>query len=139
MFTNYTLKFIFCLLKKEPIKVSHHLNYSSKKWGNIFSLLLHAHTHHTHTHTLTVPLIVRGLPDVYIEKLLVFLAQRLTTSPHLQFYLAWCVELLTAHTAQLKEDSSAIMAPLRDLLKSIVQKKNDLGKMSVNYIGSHIV
>ncbi len=82
-----------------------------------------------HTHIHTVPLIVQNLPNVYIEKLLVFLAQRLDSSPHLQFYLTWCVELLTAHCSQLKESSASLMAPIRDLQKSITQKKADLGKM----------
>jgi len=83
-----------------------------------------------------VQLLVQSLPDVYVEKLLVFLAQRLDNSPHLQFYLSWSVSLLTTHTTGLRERSSTLMAAIRDLQKSIAQKKTDLGKMYLKFLFS---
>jgi len=77
----------------------------------------------------TVQLIVQNLPEVYVEKLLPFLAERLDSSPHLQFYLHWCTQLLTTHGGRLKERSSSNMAVVHDLQKSILQKLLDLGKM----------
>ena len=64
-----------------------------------------------------------------MDKLLPFLAERLDSSPHLQFYLHWCTQLLTVHGGRLKERSSSIMAVVRDLQKSILQKQSDMGKM----------
>ena len=77
----------------------------------------------------TVQLILQNLPEVYLEKLLTFLADCLDNSPHLQFYLHWCTQLLTTHGDKLKENFSSIMTAVRDLQKSILQKQADIGKM----------
>lgn len=79
----------------------------------------------------TVPLVVRYLPDVYVEKLVSFLADRIDHSPHLQFYVRWCRELLCVHGDRLKERSSEVMASLRDVQKSILQKQRDIGALYV--------
>lgn len=85
-------------------------------------------------HTLTVGLIIRYLPDVYVNKLIPFLAERLDHAPHLQFYVRWCRELLCAHGDGLKERSSEVIGALRDLQKSILQKQRDIGTLYVNII-----
>ncbi len=72
---------------------------------------------------------VQNLPDVYIEKLLPALAERLDNSPHLQFYLSWCTAVLTTHGNHIKASASSNMAALRDLQKSVVQKQVDLGRV----------
>lgn len=76
-----------------------------------------------------VKLVVQNLPEVYVEKLLPFLAEKLDGSPHLQFYLQWCTAALTTHGTVLKNRASSLMASLRDLQKSIVLKQIDLGKL----------
>ncbi len=140
-----------CSISSSFVKGLHTFYYPS--WFNctgtglnlyycIFMFLFHIYAHtytHTYTHN-TVALIVRSLPDAYVEKLLMFLAQQVASSPHLQFYLAWSAELLTAHCAHLKESSSNILASIRDLQKSITQKQNDLGRMWVCalYIASYV-
>ena len=105
-------------------------------------LLIHTCTHHTHTNTIlslslshslthSVGLVIRYLPDVYINKLIPFLAEGLDHTPHLQFYVQWCRELLCAHGDSLKERSSEIMGSLRDLQKSVLQKQRDIGSLYV--------
>lgn len=86
----------------------------------------------TRAYMYTVALVVQELPDVYVEKMLPFLAERLDNSAHLQFYLRWCTLLLTYHGTKLKQKASSLMASLRDLQKSILQKQADLGKMYVH-------
>ena len=86
---------------------------------------------HTHTHSLAVGLVVRYLPDVYVDKLVSFLAERIDHAPHLQFYIRWCRELLCVHGDRLKERSSEIVASLRDLQKSVLQKQADIGLLYV--------
>ena len=88
-------------------------------------------TPHSHTHTLTVGIVIRYLPDVYVNKLVSFLAERLDHAPHLQFYVRWCRELLCVHGDSLKERSSEVMASLRDLQKSVLQKQRDIGILYV--------
>lgn len=78
-----------------------------------------------------VPLVVQELPEIYVKKLLPFLADQLENSAHLQFYLRWCTLLLTFHGTVMKQRASSLMAPLQHLQKSILQKQADLGKMCV--------
>ena len=79
--------------------------------------------------TADVELIVQNLPLSLVERFLSVLAERVESSPHLQFYLHWCVSLLKYHTTHLRERSSSIAASIRDLQKSIVQKQTDLGRI----------
>ena len=79
----------------------------------------------------SVQLIAQSLSAAYVEKMVEFLAIKLETSCHLQFYLTWCSHLLSAHGGYLKEHSASIMSKLRDLQKSIVEKHSDLGAFNV--------
>ena len=51
---------------------------------------------------VAVGVVCGSLPDLYVEKLLGFLASCLETSSHLQFYLSWTQKLLMLHTQKLK-------------------------------------
>ena len=85
-----------------------------------------------------VQLVAQSLSAVYVEKMVEYLAIKLESSCHLQFYLSWCNHLLTAHGTYLKEHSASNMSKLRDLQKSIVEKQNDLGSLWVVLCGSLI-
>ena len=99
-------------------------------WYFLSSLLFHSSANTSSLlFSSTVQLILQNLPEVYLEKLLTFLAECLDNSPHLQFYLHWCTQLLTTHGDKLKENFPSIMTAVRDLQKSILQKQADIGKM----------
>uniref|UniRef100_A0A3P8SH77 PWP2 small subunit processome component n=1 Tax=Amphiprion percula TaxID=161767 RepID=A0A3P8SH77_AMPPE len=49
-----------------------------------------------------------SLPDVYVEKLLGFVASCLEKSGHLQFYLTWAQNLLMLHGQKLKNRSGSL-------------------------------
>lgn len=49
-----------------------------------------------------VPVVCGSLPDVYVEKLLGFVATCLEKSSHLQFYMTWAQNLLMLHGQKLK-------------------------------------
>lgn len=49
-----------------------------------------------------VPVVCGSLPDVYVEKLLGFVAACLEKSGHLQFYMTWAQSLLMLHGQKLK-------------------------------------
>lgn len=50
----------------------------------------------------TVDVVCSSLPDLYVEKLLEFLASAFETSCHLEFYLIWAHKLLMLHGQKLK-------------------------------------
>lgn len=49
-----------------------------------------------------VSVICASLPDIYVEKLLGFVAASLENSGHLQFYMMWAQNLLMLHGQNLK-------------------------------------
>ena len=52
--------------------------------------------------SLTVEVISSSLPDLYVEKVLEFLASSFEVSRHLEFYLIWTQKLLMVHGQKLK-------------------------------------
>lgn len=53
-----------------------------------------------------VPVVCGSLPDIYVEKLLGFVASCLEKSGHLQFYMTWAQNLLMLHGQKLKNRSA---------------------------------
>ncbi|XP_066517499.1 PWP2 small subunit processome component [Hoplias malabaricus] len=76
-----------------------------------------------------VAVVSTSLPDVYVEKLLDFVATSLEKSRHLQFYITWAQNLLILHGQKLKNRSAAILPTVQQLLKSIQRHHDDLSKL----------
>ncbi|XP_056110253.1 PWP2 small subunit processome component isoform X3 [Rhinichthys klamathensis goyatoka] len=76
-----------------------------------------------------ITVVCSSLPDVYVDKLLNFVASTLEKSNHLQFYLSWAQCLLTLHGQKLKNRSGAILPTVQQLLKSIQRHSDDLSKL----------
>uniref|UniRef100_A0A665T4B4 Small-subunit processome Utp12 domain-containing protein n=1 Tax=Echeneis naucrates TaxID=173247 RepID=A0A665T4B4_ECHNA len=73
------------------------------------------------------------LPDIYVEKLLGFVATSLEKSGHLQFYMTWAQSLLMLHGQKLKNSwpsfVSSILPTLQALQKSIQRHFDNLSKL----------
>ncbi len=67
----------------------------------------------------TIPLIVRGLPRVYLGRLLMLVASQMEGSPHLEFTLRWLSEILTVHGRYIKEQHSDFASELRAVLRGV--------------------
>ncbi|KAM4601645.1 PWP2 small subunit processome component isoform 2-T2 [Polymixia lowei] len=76
-----------------------------------------------------IPVLCGSLPDVYVEKLLGFIASSLEKSGHLQFYLTWAQSLLMLHGQKLKNRSGSILPTIQSLQKSIQRHFEDLSKL----------
>ncbi|XP_028984892.1 PWP2 small subunit processome component [Betta splendens] len=76
-----------------------------------------------------IPVVCRALPDIYVEKLLDFVAACLEKSSHLQFYMTWTQNLLMLHGQKLKNRSGAILSTLQALQKSIQRHSDNLSKL----------
>lgn len=76
-----------------------------------------------------ITVVCSSLPDVYVDKLLDFVASTLEKSNHLQFYLTWTRCLLTLHGQKLKNRSGTILPSVQQLLKSIQRHHGDLSKL----------
>ncbi|XP_029941900.1 periodic tryptophan protein 2 homolog [Salarias fasciatus] len=76
-----------------------------------------------------IRVVCSSLPDVYVEKLLGFVASCLDSSAHLQFYLTWAQSLLMLHGHKLKNRSVAMLPTLQALQRSIQRHVDGLSKL----------
>lgn len=67
---------------------------------------------------------------VSIESLFNILADQMAGSPHIEFYLQWCLRLLDVVGAQSKEDRGYFMRSLRALHKAIHIREQDVRRLS---------
>lgn len=77
----------------------------------------------------SVDIVVGSLPDVYVDKLLAFVAGQIEHSAHLEFYLMWVREIAFAHGNRIKMRSNEKHAVLCLLEKAMIKKFDDLAKM----------
>ncbi|KAK7893540.1 hypothetical protein WMY93_022692 [Mugilogobius chulae] len=70
-----------------------------------------------------------SLPNIYVEKLLGFIASCLEKSGHLQFFMSWAQTLLMLHGQKLKNRSGAILPTLQALQKAIQRHYDSLSKL----------
>lgn len=76
---------------------------------------------------ISVDLTVTNLPDIYIEKILKFIASELEFTRHVHFYLVWIETILTKHGPRI---NAALQMPILLMLQKNMQKKyDDLSKM----------
>lgn len=76
-----------------------------------------------------IPVVCSSLPDIYVEKLLGFIASCLEKSSHLQFYMSWAQNLLMLHGQKLKNRSGSILPTLQALQKAIQRHYDSLSKL----------
>lgn len=77
-----------------------------------------------------VSLIVKQLPNVYLARLLRFVAQATDESPHLEFNLRWIEALLSAHGPYLKDQASSFASELRTVQKAIAKIHSELARLA---------
>ncbi|XP_063413018.1 periodic tryptophan protein 2 homolog [Mytilus trossulus] len=76
-----------------------------------------------------IDVISENLPEIYVDKLLNYLASGIESSAHIQFYLKWTNKLLMCHGPKLKQRSQKVMTTLRAMQKNITRKYDDIGKL----------
>ncbi|KAL4230154.1 U3 snoRNP protein [Mactra antiquata] len=77
----------------------------------------------------SVEVILKNLPDTYIDKVLTFVATMIESSAHIEFYLIWASKLFMLHGPKLKQRSQKVMASLRSMQKNVTKKSDEIGKM----------
>ncbi|OQR75106.1 periodic tryptophan protein 2-like [Tropilaelaps mercedesae] len=71
-------------------------------------------------------LVASQLPQVYVEKLLSFLAAGLESTSKIELYMRWVHTTLMTHGESLKDRSPRVVALLKALQKSITLRQRDL-------------
>lgn len=82
-----------------------------------------------------IQIVAQGMPSNYLLKLLSFIAAVIEHSPHLEFYMLWCIHLFNYHGQYLYDMSSVFMSSFRHLHKTILKHNEDLSKLySILYL-----
>lgn len=77
-----------------------------------------------------VTLLVKELPNLYLARLLRFVAQVTDESPHLEFNLRWIESLLHTHGIYLKDHATSLASELRTVQKAIAKIHLELARLA---------
>ena len=99
-----------------------------------------------HTPFASIPLVVRSFEraePASLERLLQALAAAMADSPHVEFYLQWCLELLQAQGVYMEKNRGSFMRGFRALHKVVQTRQDDLRRISdenrymLDYLDDH--
>eukprot|EP00455_Lapot_gusevi_P017174 TRINITY_DN1909_c0_g1_i1.p1 TRINITY_DN1909_c0_g1~~TRINITY_DN1909_c0_g1_i1.p1 ORF type:complete len:233 (-),score=78.26 TRINITY_DN1909_c0_g1_i1:26-664(-) len=76
-----------------------------------------------------IPLVLRSLPTHFLATVMHLLATGVDSSPHLEFYLIWCQELLTLHGRHLKNNYNDFLSCFRAIQKGLSRQYQDLSRV----------
>jgi len=77
-----------------------------------------------------ISVVVRFVGPQNVEKLCHHLATMLEESPHLEFYMQWCQQLLLIHGRYLEQNRGSVMRGLRTLHKAVQTRYEEVKTVS---------
>ncbi|RCI07452.1 hypothetical protein L249_4526 [Ophiocordyceps polyrhachis-furcata BCC 54312] len=77
-----------------------------------------------------ISLVVSALPDVYVPRLLRFVAQQTEQSPHLEFCLHWTKALVDSHGPWLAANRGKVDLELRAAARAIGQARDEVRRLA---------
>ncbi|CAB9497819.1 Periodic tryptophan protein 2 homolog [Seminavis robusta] len=78
----------------------------------------------------SIPHVVRTVGPEQLERLMQFLSKILSTTPHIDFFLRWCLQLLQVHGAHLEKHRAIFMRAFRALHKAIASRQGEVMTVS---------
>jgi len=78
----------------------------------------------------TIPHVVRAIGPEHLERLLQFVSKAMSESPHVEFYLHWCLELLQTHGMAIDKSRGPFMRALRAMHKAVQTRHDELRTIS---------
>ncbi|CAG8605898.1 11049_t:CDS:2 [Acaulospora morrowiae] len=76
-----------------------------------------------------IELVIKDLPEKYIDRLLKFISNHMEESPHIEFHLLWVSKMLTTHGKYLKQHSNEFNSSFRLMQKAINRMQEDISKL----------
>jgi periodic tryptophan protein 2 len=73
---------------------------------------------------VSISIVARTVGPEHLERLMNVVAKVMENSPHIQYYLQWCIELLRTHGLYMDKNRSSFMRAFRAMYK-IVQTRYD--------------
>ena len=72
----------------------------------------------------SIAYVIRSVGPEQLERLMQYVAKIMETTPHIEFYLEWCLQMLRTHGMHMDKTRSSFMRALRAMYK-IVQTRHD--------------
>ncbi|VEU37210.1 unnamed protein product [Pseudo-nitzschia multistriata] len=70
--------------------------------------------------------VVRTIGPEHLERLLAAIGTAMESSPHVQYYLSWCLEMLRTHGVHMDRHRSSFMRAFRSVHKAVQTKHDEL-------------
>eukprot|EP00934_Nitzschia_sp_Nitz4_P008737 Nitzschia sp. Nitz4//scaffold89_size161592//84665//87648//NITZ4_002382-RA/size161592-snap-gene-0.134-mRNA-1//1//CDS//3329559628//8727//frame0 len=70
--------------------------------------------------------VVRTIGPEHLERLMQFIAKNMETSPHVEFYLQWCLEMLKNHGLHMDKHRGSFMRAFRAMHKMVQTRHDEL-------------
>lgn len=74
----------------------------------------------------SIPHVVRSVGPEHLERLLQFVSKVMADSPHVEFYLQWCLELLQTHGTHVEKHRGSYMRAIRAMHKTVSSRHEEL-------------
>jgi periodic tryptophan protein 2 len=87
--------------------------------------------------------VVRSMGSEHLERLLQFVAKVTADSPHIEFYLQWCLQMLQSHGVYMDSHRGAFMRAFRAMHKAVATRHDELAticdqnKYTLDFIENH--
>ena len=95
----------------------------------------------------SIPHIVKSSigAEQHLERLMQIIAKQMDGSPHIEFYLEWCLQLLHTHGRFMEQHRSSFMRAFRAMHKSVQTRHDELkticneNRYTLDFIGDQAV
>jgi len=77
----------------------------------------------------SIPHVVRSIGTEHLERLLQFISKVMIDTPHIEFYLQWCLEIIQIHGSYMEKQRGNLMRAFRSMNKSIQTQQDEIKKI----------
>jgi periodic tryptophan protein 2 len=77
----------------------------------------------------SIPHVVKAVGPEHLERLMQFLSKCMLESPHLEFYLQFCLEMLRTHGIHMEKHRSSFMRAFRSMHRSVQIHHDELKRL----------
>ncbi|KAL7488891.1 hypothetical protein ACHAW6_014481 [Cyclotella cf. meneghiniana] len=108
------------------------VNLKNRKYGMALSMSLHLNefalvkTVIEDTPYESISTVVRSVGQAHLNQLIQFLSKCMEDSPHIEFYLQWCLELLQAHGLFMEKNRGKFLRSFRSLFRVVQSRYADV-------------
>ncbi len=78
----------------------------------------------------SIPHVVKSIGPEHLERLMQYISKCMNESPHLEFYMQWCLEMLKSHGLYMDKHRNSFMRAFRAMHRSVQIHHDELTKIS---------